>query len=419
VAFFDRFRRKSAPEPSTPAPATPRDLFMDQVLDIAQRHRLIDDPNPDRAELTITGRFHGQEHKFFLENLFHELRELPPEERPERIITFIGAVPEGDDELVTWDEARDRVAAVVRPAGYWSGLEFGREAGPVVRPFTPFFAEAVVLDSDHSMRFVTRSQMETWGATAEQLFAAGRANIAAVADRGVERYDEGPAIVWHVASDDSYESSRLLVPGWLAGFADKVEGTPIAAIPHRSMLLVAGAGNQRAIERILATTEAEFKASSRRLSPALYTVGEGDSIIPLILPRDHPLRTSVALAHARLAIAEYEEQKALIEKQHEIDGTDIFVAGYLVKNIEGNVVSLAVWGENVDSLLPVADAVAFGREGAPTIIVRWSDVQRIAGSCWERDPVLNPPRMRTVRWPEPAILAELERAAVDLRDAGN
>jgi hypothetical protein len=53
------------------------------------------------------------------------------------------------------------------------------------------------------------------------------------------------------------------------------------------------------------------------------------------------------------------------------------------------------------------------------IIVRWSDVQRIAGSCWERDPVQDPPRMRTLRWPEPAILVELERVAVDLRDAGS
>jgi hypothetical protein len=126
-----------------------------------------------------------------------------------------------------------------------------------------------------------------------------------------------------------------------------------------------------------------------------------------------------SIAHAKLAIYEYQEQKALLDKQHEADGTDIFVASYMVKEVKGNVISLTVWGENVDSLLPVAGAVAFGREGVPMIIVRWSDVQRIAGSCWGRDPVLAPPRMRTLRWPEPAILAELERAAVDLGDAGS
>ena len=167
------------------------------------------------------------------------------------------------------------------------------------------------------------------------------------------------------------------------------------------------------------SAEAEFKASPRRLSPALYTVGEGDRVVPLVLPGEHPLRTRVASAHAKLAIYEYQEQKELVDKQHEQDETDIFVASYMVREIEGNVVSLTVWGENVDSLLPVADAVAFSREGVPTIIVRWSDVQRIAGSCWERDPVVDPPRMRTLRWPEPPILAELERAAVDLRDAGS
>ena len=268
------------------------------------------------------------------------------------------------------------------------------------------------------MQYVTPSQMEGWGATVDQLFEAARANIAAAADH-VERYDDGPAIVWHVAANDDYESSRLLVPGWLAGFAGKVDGTPIAAIPQRSMLLVAGAGDPRAVERLLASTEAEFKASTRRLSPALYTVGEGDRVVPLVLPREHPLRTRVAVTHAKLAIYEYQGQKELVDQQHEQDGTDIFVASYMVREIEGNVVSLATWVENVDSLLPVADAVAFGREGVPTIIVRWSDVQRIAGSCWERDPVLDPPRMRTLRWPDTAILAELERAAVALRDAGS
>jgi hypothetical protein len=416
VGFFDRFRRKAAPEP--PAPATPRELFMDLVLEVARRHRIIDDPKPDRAEFSIAGHVRGQERTFFLENLFAETRDVPPDDRPERIRVFLDSSSEFDDLPDTWAEVRDRVAAVVRTGSYWSLPGIREPFRPSSRPFAPFLVETVVLDGERSMHYVTPSQMESWGATVDQLFDAARANIGAADDR-VERYDDGPAIVWHVAANDDYESSRLLVPGWLAGFAGKVDGTPIAAIPHRSMLLVAGAGDPRAIERLLASTEAEFKTSTRRLSPALYTVGEGDRVVPLVLPREHPLRTPVAIAHAKLAIYEYQEQKELLDKQHEQDGTDIFVATYMVKEIEGNVVSLTVWGENVDSLLPVADAVAFGREGAPMIIVRWSDVQRIAGSCWEHDPALDPPRMRTLRWPEPAILVELQRVAVDLRDAGS
>ncbi len=388
---------------------------MDQVLDMARRHRLIDDPKPDRDQFSIHGHVRGTEHTFYLVNLFAETRDVPPEKRPDRIRTFLNSSSEFDELPDTWADVRDRVAVVVRAISLWS--ELPGEARPMIRSFAPFLAETVVLDGEHSMRYVTPSQMQNWGVTADQLFEAARANVAAAADH-VERYDDGPAIVWHVASNDDYESSRLLVPGWLAGFAGKVDGTPIAAIPHRSMLLVAGAGDPRAIERLLASAKAEFKTSPRRLSPALYTVGEGDRVIPLVLPREHSLRTRVTIEHAKLAIGEYEDQKALLDKQHEDDGTDIFVATYMVQEIEGNVVSLTVWGEEVDSLLPVADAVAFGREGKPTIIVRWSDVQGIAGSCWERDPTLVPPRMRTLRWPEPAILAELERAAVELRDAG-
>src|SRR4029077_19422814 len=163
------------------------------------------------------------------------------------IRTFLNISSEFDEVPDTWAEVRDRVAAVVRAGSYWSLPAIRAHVRPGTRPFAPFLVETVVLDGEHSMQYVTPSQMERWGATIDQLFDAARANGAAAADR-VERYDDGPAIVWHVASNDDYESSRLLVPGWLASFAGKVDGTPIATIPHRSMLLVAGAGDPRAIE---------------------------------------------------------------------------------------------------------------------------------------------------------------------------
>jgi hypothetical protein len=40
--------------------------------------------------------------------------------------------------------------------------------------------------------------------------------------------EDAPYATWLVSSNDMYESSRLLLPGWLASFGGKVSGRPVA-----------------------------------------------------------------------------------------------------------------------------------------------------------------------------------------------
>jgi hypothetical protein len=42
-------------------------------------------------------------------------------------------------------------------------------------------------------------------------------------------------------------------------------------------------------------------------------------------------------------------------------------------------------------------------------IVKWNDVQELAGDCLERVPDCDPVRYRTVRWPTAEVVAELRR----------
>jgi len=75
--------------------------------------------------------------------------------------------------------------------------------------------EAIGLDFERSMQLVTANTAKDWGVPVDQLFPVARATLAACVTE-VGPYDpESPYPLWYVTTDDSYESSRLLLPdGW-------------------------------------------------------------------------------------------------------------------------------------------------------------------------------------------------------------
>src|SRR5207302_268368 len=125
----------------------------------------------------------------------------------------------------------------------------------VGRPFVPFLCEYLALDGDDSMSYVSESELRDWGISRDEAFARARATLASHdALHGVEPYDsDAPYPIWHVAYDDSYQSSRLLIPGWLASFAGRVQGRPIAIVPDRSRVIVTGDESPAAVRRLIET----------------------------------------------------------------------------------------------------------------------------------------------------------------------
>jgi hypothetical protein len=220
--------------------------------------------------------------------------------------------------------------------------------------------------------------------------------------------------LWHVSRDDSYESSRLLLPGWLASFATKVKGRPVAIAPHRSFVLVGGDGDEACLERLIETARREYEASPRNVSPGLYTVDAGGAVVPLVLAGDHRLASQVALGHVLLASTEYQAQQQSLQQKY---GDDLFVASYRGVQLEGGeLLSYTTWTEGVASLLPQADQIAFvidpGGAAPRAFRVPWRLAAARVGDCLVLEPGIDPPRWRTARWPAPAILAELEGDAL-------
>ena len=416
---------QSAPlDRSEAAASTPEEHFRDEVVSIASQAPFIEsavaDPEAYAVDLVYAD---GEQMKCFLGNLYAETRDVPPEERQLRVMHFLAVMADRPELPESWEDAAPMLMPVIRPATFFNHGVGPEEHGkqPVRRSFAPFLCEAVAIDHESAMAYAIVDNLERWGVSAEEAFRTARENLARMADQGVEIYDpSAPYRMWHVSSGDAYESSRMLVPGWLAGFRDKVEGRPVAAIPERSTLLVVGDAEPAALERLQASADREFRAAPRSISPALYTVDDDGAVVPLRVPPGHPLEHRVHEGEVHLAAVEYGAQKRALDAELERRGEDVFVASYSVvqRPSDGRVLSYCTWGEHVDSLLPRADLVGFvGGDlqagEAWHFLVPWEIVAREAASCWQLETSLDPPRMRTVRWPDAELLETLKSYATE------
>jgi hypothetical protein len=99
---------------------------------------------------------------------------------------------------------------------------------------------------------------------------------------------------------------------------------------------------------------------------------------------------------------------------HESRDIDIFVATYGLMKKEGSPArSYTVWGEGIDTLLPVADLVAFAyRDGetAKHALLPWSEAMERFGALMEQTD-FEPARYRVRRHPDRAVLEGLAAAA--------
>jgi hypothetical protein len=358
----------------------------------------------DDFALTITTD-DERTHTAYLQNVFAETRDMSAAERTGRIERFISVVTEPAPEGLTWDDVRERLVPVVRGATFWQGVA---ELKPIRRRFVPFLVNAVGIDSENSFQYVADSHARDWGVDIDAIFTAARENGEQYFDvSDAEPYGDGAVPMWHVAKDDDYETSRILVPGWLASFEGKVAGRPVAILPSRSRLIIGGDGDERSLAQLIESARREYDASPRSISPALYTVGAQDAVVPLVLPSGHALAMEVAVGHAVLAMSEYNAQQQHLQA---LLGDDIYVGEVTAIKGDGIVFTYTTWAKDVPSLLPAADYIVFaglGADGDATIRVPWKVALELAGDSLCFEPGHDLPRWRTERWPDAATFEKL------------
>jgi hypothetical protein len=259
------------------------------------------------------------------------------------------------------------------------------------------------------MAYVTEDQARTWGVSAEQVLAAGRANLAALG--GLGPAGGTPTVLRMLDDGNGYFVSRLLVDGWLAGLEARVGGRPVAFAVDNNTLMVA-ADEPDALVKLLELVERDYDEAPRAISPQPYTVDSRGAVVPYSVPAGHPLTGPLARTAALLAGNEYGSQTAWLNEEYERDGIDVFVGRLLVAERNGKVITLATWARGADSLLPEAQYVSMGGGEETSFVVAWSTLER------EIDlvpvPDLDPPRYRMRTWPPDAIVERLRAAAVVL-----
>ena len=389
-----------------------RRRFLTDVQRIAEHIPQVRRVEPDPDDFSI--RLHLDDtdnaHTVYLGNVWQEMRTATPQQRTARMERFLLDLfaTDATDEPATWASVRERLVPVLRAP---SSFFMGTERLPVLsRPFLPFLVEAVVVDSDESMAYVRDTDAQTWSVEPAEIFSEARRNLASCED-AIERVPDTPLVLWRVGTGDAYEASRLLLPGWLAGFRSRVSGDPVAIVPERSVIIVGGRDDVPALQRMLAMAEEIASSTPRYLSTAMYTVDGADKVVPLELPTDHPAYPALRRGRNLLAGTEYKAQKEHLDAVHERDGIDIFVASYGGMTRDGLDQSWSSWAEGVDTLLPPTDLVAMGGgQGTDwTALVPWEGLQELAGHCLKPDPACDPVRYRTLKWPAPSVVAELRR----------
>ncbi len=360
----------------------------------------VTDVSYDADEFAV--RYDGGDAVLHLTNLFTETRDRSPAEAREwlaRIVPSLVTPPATPDD---WEDVRPLLRPVLRPSTY--ALDDG--GSRIRRPLFPFLDELLAVDYPDVISFPDESKLMEWGVTAEEALTVARENLAAVVPVA-ELPDD--SIVRIAVDETDYLSSWILVPDWLLVSTANFEHPPVAFIPDQQTLLIVP-GDPELLSQAFEMVEQEYREAARPLSPQGYTVDESGLVIPMDCVSTGN-DAEVARARTVLASAEYGVQQQWLEERLQADLEVIYVSSLMVAEREDGIHTVAVWGENVDAALPVADFIAFATEDDDrTIQVPFATAVDITGIA--PIPGVHPPRYRTGRWPDAAVFDRLTQVAV-------
>lgn len=400
----------SRAEPSQAEPSQ-AELFMIWAVTLIRRHPGVESAEPGEMrnmQVTIRQR-NGAERYLYLKNTFLETREQSTEVKREALARLLDMhkvqTPQG------WDDAAPALVPVLRTVTF-GVTELTQTL--VRRRCLPMLDVLLGIDRETTTNYALRDQLATWGRSEAEAFERAFENFRThvEADSDVELV-ESPFRSWHVTRNDSYEVSRLALPGYLEGFRGRVAGNPLAIVPHRSLMIIAGDADPETVSRLAQMAEREFNAAPRPVSPCVYTTNSDGEAVPLRLPAQHPQHGLIERGRYLLEQTVYNEQKAQLEERFQREGTDIFVVTYKLYENDGKLFSLATMSESVLSLMPLsADVVVLvSLSGQKPLLVPREELMKIAPECFEAAPEFDPPRVRIIAWPAADKLARLAELA--------
>lgn len=358
----------------------------------------------------------AQAMRISLGTLWHAYERAAKADRAQVIDQFLSAVLPGHEVPAAYADARPRLLPVVRCTSGVGIMDLARTRdGPsdpthrvASRPLVADLHVALVVNTPNAMSYVTEGHVAGWGVSFEQAMAEALDNLRSLPGQGGWR--EIVPGVWSGEWGDTYESSRLLLPDVVhrSGVSQ-----PVVLAPFRNALLVTARTHMAGIEAMLRIAAAGMEENARWLSFQPLELQEGQwrraalDGAAAVLARELDLR---ALA------GDFATQKQMLDSSFKEHNVDVFVATFqLMRKGDGPVLSMAVWSEGVDTLLPEAEFVTILHDPGVThqhAMLPWPAVrERFADFIEATDHVPARYRVRATPPREAVMALEAELAA--------
>ncbi|QNB00623.1 hypothetical protein [Massilia sp. Se16.2.3] len=394
MGILDFFKRK-------PTPAAFADIVMKEA-----RKRGFDGPMEfDEANFRI---LMGSDNVVNLHNYYHDYCQASRAGRANVMAKYANLFVRNEIPA-SFAAARRNLLPVLRTRAFQQAAGLGpaparggAEGGFATTAFSDDTVLMLAYDSEHVTHVLGAGQLVEWGVAVAEANAVALDNLR---DLGAEKFVQiSPALF---ASDwnDAYDSSRLLLPD----LVHRVAGTqPVAMIPTRGRMLLSASRTKEDLLELVRCAGMAIDDEGRRVSTVMYAFIDGRA--ERFVPEDEEVARALDDLRRKALQEDYADQKHLLDQHYEKEGVDLFVASYMLyKGDDERLFSVTVWTEGVETLLPCADRVAFGRldeggKGHHAGIVGWEQVVAAAGHLMTPEPDTYPVRYRVSRFPELASL---------------
>ena len=343
-----------------------------------------------------------------LSNLFREYCETPRATRNkfmrQIVVTLLRPLTmEIPDEF---EDARPDVLPVVRTR---TRIDLVQLQSQVAGRDTATFPEqligdhyslSLVYDLPESTVSLSQDNLDTWGISFYEALEVSLENLAA---REFAFGQLGDSL-YIAATGDTYDASRLMLLEFIRSL--EVAGETVAMIPNRNQLLITGSEDETGLQIMAELADKALDEARPMYGLALRLTD--DEWVSWMPSEDHPLYEQFRRLEVKSLYGDYADQKELLDALHERNGTDLFVATYsAVEKESGEVVSYAVWGEGIDTLLPKTHKlVLMGEDQQIRTVAGWDRIQEVLGYLFEGTELF-PQRYRVMGFPTNEELARL------------
>lgn len=375
----------------------------------------------DRFALQVKGPDGTTLRQFNLQNLYEEYCAAPRSEKSKVLSTYTQPVPEVPDLLA---DAVDNLLPRVQRRSFYVDMPFLADLGDmpslaederdkVVLPhkaFAEHYAKGLVYDTPHTVLQISLHQCREWNSDFDVLMGLALKNLEKLTPKPFEQISPG---FYASMSGDTHDASRILL-------LDRVKecnliGRPVAMVPNRNIMMITGESDPDGLRAMLKVAKEALDDPRPMLAIPLVLID--DEWREMHVRADHPERKEFKYLRAISMADVYASHKHLLDRLHEQQNIDTFVASYMVIENQktAEIETTASWSEGVRTLLPKVDLLAFvqGQEGefSEITMVPWDAAAKVVGALMERQDTY-PERYLVDAFPDAAQFAELKQLSV-------